>query len=338
MFKYLWQLDDLKSIPNRGLKVFSCFSGGGGSSFGYKMSGADIVGFCECDNFMSQSYLNNMDVKYPFEMPIQELLKKKLPREMYNLDILDGSPPCTNFSKANTHGEKNTLKKHKEGGIVQHLESLPMLFTSLVDKLMPMSVIIENVPQIFSKENALKVTMPQIVSPLNKMGYFVSLFVLNSKYMGIPQSRKRAFVIATRKRPICRLDLKFEDKIIPIKEIKNLYEKKYQYINGKIGEFQKLVQPNREIPDLTGKRSLFNYRCDGEDRPFRTITANCLNFPERKEYDFSIPGLLQGQSFPVDYKFLPGTAKQKKKYLIGMSVPPLMIHRIVERMIKQRWV
>lgn len=332
MFKYYWHLKDLDKVPKNTLKVFSCFSGGGGSSFGYKMSGANVVGFCECDPFMAKNYLNNMGVDYPYIMPIQEMLNQSLPKELYNLDILDGSPPCTNFSKANTTGKKNVVKKYKEGNIVQKLEDLSEVFIKLAIRLKPKVVIIENVPDIFGKKYKDDVYKKQILFPLGNAGYRVQAFLLNSKYMGVPQARKRAFVVARKDNSLPSLKLIFNDKIIPIKELKNIYTKKYRYINAKVGKIERLAQ--RGVEDVIG--AYFQHRCLDFNRPFPTIIANTNLFPPEKDKDFSVEALLQAQSFPIDYKFLPNTSRRKKNYIIGMSVPPLMIHRVVEE-IKKQW-
>ena len=334
MFSFKWKLSDLEEVPSCGLKVFSCFSGGGGSSMGYKMSGIDVVGFCESDEFMAKTYLNNMKVKHPFIMPIQKLLTEDLPDELYNIDILDGSPPCTNFSKANKLGKKNTIKLFKEGKTKQHLESLSLMFVNLAKILNPKIVIIENVPDIFNKKNYTNVFINQIYNPLSQYGYNVFPFVFNAKYMGVPQSRARAFIIAGKSRFFEKLSMKFNDRVIPIKEISNKYEPRYTHKKGKVADKINLYQPGKR---LTKDVSFFSYDKVPENKPFYTLTSGQFTKPENINYDFSIEGLLQGQSFRLDYKFLPGTSKTKKKYLIGMSVPPLMIHRIVEE-IKKQWI
>ena len=79
-----------------GLKVFSCFACGGGSTMGYKLAGCEVIGCCEIDHRMNEVYIKNHNPKHNFLMDIREFNKipnEELPEELFNLDILDGSPP-----------------------------------------------------------------------------------------------------------------------------------------------------------------------------------------------------------------------------------------------------
>ena len=77
------------------LTVFSAFSGGGGSSMGYGLAGFNVLGGIEIDKSMSENYQLNLKPKYFYNESIQDFLKRKnLPKELFRLDILDGSPPC----------------------------------------------------------------------------------------------------------------------------------------------------------------------------------------------------------------------------------------------------
>ena len=97
-FNYRWTLKDAKFTKDKG-KVFSCFSCGGGSTMGYKLAGFDVIGCNEIDSNMMNVYCKNHNPKYSFLEPIQDFKNHKdFPAELYNLDILDGSPPCSTFS------------------------------------------------------------------------------------------------------------------------------------------------------------------------------------------------------------------------------------------------
>ena len=102
-FPWKWKLADLDKRPKNGKKVFSCFSCGGGSSMGYKLAGYDVIGCCEIDPDMMKLYKQNNHPKYAYLMDIRdfaELSDEDIPDELLDLDILDGSPPCSVFSMA----------------------------------------------------------------------------------------------------------------------------------------------------------------------------------------------------------------------------------------------
>ena len=115
-FPYNWTLKDAVFTKDKG-KVFSCFSCGGGSTMGYKLAGFDVLGCNEIDPKMMAAYVENHNPKYSFLEPIQNFkLRDDLPEELYNLDILDGSPPCSSFSiSGNREADWGKEKKFREG-------------------------------------------------------------------------------------------------------------------------------------------------------------------------------------------------------------------------------
>lgn len=109
---YEWELKNTNFEKNKG-KVFSCFSCGGGSTMGYKLAGFDVIGCNEIDPRMMEVYINNHNPKYHYCEPIQEFKNREdLPEELYNLDILDGSPPCSTFSIAGQREKNWGLRKN----------------------------------------------------------------------------------------------------------------------------------------------------------------------------------------------------------------------------------
>lgn len=106
-FSYRWKLSELKPQAPDAPKVFSCFACGGGSSMGYKLAGYDVIGCNEIDPRMARHYMRNLHPKYHFIEPIQDFkLREDLPEELYSLDILDGSPPCSTFSMSGQQGKR----------------------------------------------------------------------------------------------------------------------------------------------------------------------------------------------------------------------------------------
>ena len=96
--KYDWQKANDYPKPN-GLKVFGTFVCGGGSTMGYKLAGFEHLGGVEIDKRMATIYRTNHNPKYFYLEDIRDFNKRTdLPSELYNLDILDGSPPCSTFS------------------------------------------------------------------------------------------------------------------------------------------------------------------------------------------------------------------------------------------------
>ena len=139
-----WSFKDYPKEKN-GLKVFSCFACGGGSTMGYKLAGCEVIGCNEIDPAMNRVYIANHNPKYNYLQDIREFNKREdLPEELYNLDILDGSPPCTTFSMAGEREESwGKKKKFREGQAEQTLDDLSFVFIETVAKLRPKVMIME---------------------------------------------------------------------------------------------------------------------------------------------------------------------------------------------------
>ena len=348
-FNYNWTLKDTIFTKDKG-KVFSCFACGGGSTMGYKLAGFDVLGCNEIDPKMANAYKANHDPKYCFVEPIQTFkLKNDLPSELYNLDILDGSPPCSSFSMAGNRGDDwGKEKKFREGQAEQVLDTLFFDFIDLAKKLQPKVVVAENVKGLLlgsARDYVLK-----IYEAFEAAGYYVNHWLLDASNMGVPQRRERVFFLAIRKdiaNPFLeqidmfhigpKIHLKFDEPKIPFKQFREYNN--YQY---PVTEFYKTLWDKRIDGDSsfanindrergkpnTGFGTNFLY----ENNVCGTLTSKkdcyCLFDEPRYTTDFEAKCI---GSYPQDYDF----CGNKPEYLIGMSVPPIMTAQIASRIYEQ---
>lgn len=197
-FDYRWTLADAHFTKDKG-KVFSCFACGGGSTMGYKLAGFDVIECNEIDHRMMHIYCQNHNPKYSFLEPIQEFKNREdLPDELYNLDVLDGSPPCSTFSIAGSREKSwGEMKRFREGQAEQVLDTLFFDFIDLAEKLQPKVVVAENVKGLLIGEAKSYVT--RIYEAFDKAGYYCQHWLLDGQNMGVPQRRERVFFICLRK-------------------------------------------------------------------------------------------------------------------------------------------
>jgi DNA (cytosine-5)-methyltransferase 1 len=334
---YKWKLSDLDRVEKNGLKVFSCFSCGGGSTMGYKLAGMTVIGANEIDPEMAWHYKENHKPKHYYLEDIRKFrLREDLPRELYDLDILDGSPPCSSFSMAGSR-EKGWGKKKqfREGQVEQVLDDLFFDFIELARKLQPKVVVAENVKGML--QGNAKGYVKQIIGLFGVAGYDVQLFLLNAASMGVPQKRERVFFICSRKdlkKP--KLKIGFNGKPILAKEIlqDKAEGKKISEKNLKLWNWCKLKQ-RRDFGEahtvLFGRRSSFNHRYTTTSDVVDTITSSAMlthyKYPRYlNDEELSLIG-----SYPLDYNHRGSLA-----YMIGMSVPPLMTYGVANE-IKKQW-
>lgn len=331
--EYIWYLDDLKKIKKNGYKVFSCFSCGGGSSMGYKLAGYDVVGNCEIDPKMNELYVANNHPKYTYLMGVQDFYKlDDIPEELFNIDILDGSPPCSTFSMAGER-EKNWGKEKmfREGQAKQVLDDLFFEFIKVAERLKPKTIIAENVKGIILG-NA-KGYINAIIKELDRIGYETQVFLLNAATMGVPQRRERVFFIAKRKDlKLPEIKLNFNEKPILYKEIK---DKDYKPFNKNTLEYKrwlKRIPSDLSIGEIVkrtenGKISCFSHKIIKDNQTPLTLTAGDPFIRYDRPGYISDKDTLTIQTFPQDYNFLG----QQVQYVCGMSVPPVMMKKIAEQ-------
>ena len=344
-FAYKWNLSDgypAPGIEKHGLKVFGTFICGGGSTMGYKLAGFDHLGGVEIDPQVADIYKANHSPKYLFIEDIRDFADRAtFPDELYNLDILDGSPPCSSFSMAgNREKDWGKEKVFREGQAKQRLDDLFFDYIRLAKKLQPKVVIAENVKGII--QGNAKVYVKRIKDEFEKAGYKVQLFLLNAASMGVPQKRERVFFICQKNDlNFKNLELSFNEKPILFKEVKEVKCKSpecfgfpdSEKIRLKYIEFgdKDLSNADKRYRKKVTGRAFFNQNLIYDTDVANTIAGNDKNFSFSEKRRLSFNELKLIGSYPLDYNF----KNIDPKYLIGMSVPPVMTAQIAHQIYLQ---
>lgn len=326
-----WKLSDLDKVKKNGLKVFSCFHCGGGSTMGYKLAGFDVLGGVEIDKNMMAIYRENHRPKYSYLMPVQEFKNipdKDLPQELFNLDILDGSPPCSSFSMAGSREKKwGAAHAFREGQSVQVLDDLFFHFIDIAKKLKPKVVVSENVKGLI--QGNARGYVKEIFSSFKAAGYETQLFLLNSSRMGVPQARERTFFISNRIDK--KIKLEFNEKPIAISEALNGVNSvgRIEPTTTQCFKYWSQCAIGSSFSTVHPTGSYFSKIRIDPRKPVNTITGHSKNdlFHWDTCASLSNEFFIRAQTFPDDYNFLledPG-------YVCGMSVPPYMMERIASQ-------
>lgn len=329
-----WHKSDLNHVKKNGLKVLSTFSCGGGSSYGYKLAGYDVLGNVEIDEKINAMYVKNHRPKYNFRMDIREFNRlDTIPEELKELDILDGSPPCSTFSMAGSREDAWGVKKQfREGQKKQVLDDLFMEFMQTVKRLNPKVVVAENVDGMTRGKAKYYITM--VIEEFRKLGYEVQLFRLDAAFMGVPQRRVRIFFIANRM-GFPQLRIQPSERPILYGEIATRQARPLNKTSKAYGLMKHAMIPSDEfIGDINqrlyGKTSNFNTPIFRFNKVCPTITANSAAY---REDICHVPDIdiVSASTFPQDYDFNGNPAK----YVCGMSVPPLMMAYIAKQIYAQ---
>jgi DNA (cytosine-5)-methyltransferase 1 len=249
-----YYLKDVIDNSNKELfTVISTFAGGGGSSTGYRLAGGKIL----CVNEFVEAAVETYKANYPNTPVLVEDIKKLSGEDFLKaagiqkgeLDILDGSPPCSAFSVAGKREKGWDQKKiYSDGKKVENIEDLFFEFIRIAKDIQPKVIIGENVAGILMGEAIKKYN--EIINEFEKIGYTAVGQVLNAADYGTPQGRQRCFFVAIRNDIVDKAGLNFMtmanevypqklDKQVSLKEaIENIQndesqEKElYDYVQG----------------------------------------------------------------------------------------------------------
>jgi DNA (cytosine-5)-methyltransferase 1 len=339
LFPYKWNLKDgypSSNISKNNYNVFGTFICGGGSTMGYKLAGFNHLGGVEIDPPIADIYKTNHNPKYLYNLDIRDFNKtENLPIELYNLDILDGSPPCSTFSMAGSREKAwGKEKVFREGQKMQSLDDLVFVYCDTIIKLKPKVFLLENVKGII--QGNAKVYSKNIVKKMTDAGYIVQVFCLNAASMGVPQKRERVFFIGHKKEyNLPKLKLEFNEFAIPFKFVDEGKVKRKPVRKGildyykitPMGKFVSSVHPNRmyfgtykQHPEIVSNTCIAN---SGGGIMLHSTEDGYLT-----DNEYKIIG-----TYPLDYNF----KNIEPKYLIGMSVPPVMTAQIANQ-IKIQWL
>ena len=364
-----YKLEDVVNASNQNkFNVISTFAGGGGSSTGYRLAGGKIL----CINEFVEEAQNTYRENYP-DTPILPGDIKQLSGKDFldiakldvgELDILDGSPPCSAFSVAGklSHSRDGKhsdgwgqTKNYSDGKMVENIEDLFFEFLRVADDIRPKVIIAENVKGLTIGE--AKEYFNKIQNTFEDIGYDVVAKVLDSRYFGISQTRTRVFFIGVRNDITEKAGLNFMTignvfpqelpDVVPLKDalIDLEYdEEEVKYLTDKFTKtaYWRDTGSKMEIDPpkvLTGmdyhpKGHHFNLKRVSQYQPAPTLTAMGSNdttagaFHWAEPRKLTIGELKRIQSLPDDFK-LTGKWNQKSER-IGRMVPPLMMKVIAD--------
>ena len=177
----------------RGKTFIDLFAGAGGLSDGFRMNSMKPIAAIEMEKYYFDTYLQNLNQKSTKGFIHGDICDKENQKTIVDIasthktDIITGGPPCQGFSLAGWHNKddlRNQLFKE---------------FVSLVAKISPKFFIMENVPGMLSMDKGEFIK--KIIKEFESIGYHVnSPWKLNAANYGVPQKRKRVFIIGSTKR------------------------------------------------------------------------------------------------------------------------------------------
>jgi len=303
-------------------RVFDLFCGGGGSSLGARSAGAIIAGGAEIGPYACQAFSKNFPEATMYNGDLRELDPTLVLRDIGPIDLLLASPECTNHTCAKGSAPRSEESRDTALQVIRFAETLT-----------PGWIILENVVHMRPWKR-----YQELCTRLRGLGYSVDEFVLDASKFGVPQRRRRLFVVASR------------EAVLP----KNIPETKHARTARSIldpsGSWPTslLFSANRAIGTIEraerafaqiGRNSPFllvYYGTDGSggwqslDVPLRTVTTLdrfALVEPGSEGHTIRMlqpTELRRAMGFPAGYLFPQGTRREKIMLLGNAVCPPVM--------------
>ena len=325
------------------MRAIDLYSGIGGWSLGLKMAGIDVVQSFEYWPTAIETYNNNfrMNIK---PVDLRTINIKKLELTVGEIDIIVGSPPCTQFSYANRGGR---------GDIQDGLIDIK-IFLDFVKKFKPKFWAMENVPRV---KRVLESHLYEKGGSLHK---YRSLFrdahivVIDCSEFGIPQKRKR--MIAGNYSFDQLNTYKKQLKTSSLGKVISAF-KTNKYIDPIYGKSSKNLT-DHELEDFLDKETvrinksmkvshpIYNKMSFPDDllKPARTITATCTKVSResiivnemRKYRRLTVRERASVQTFPIDFQF-SGKSYSSKLKMIGNAIPPKLTYLLAQSIIGNKY-
>ncbi len=316
-------------------RAFDLFSGGGGSSCGARLAGVKPVGGIDVWSIAAETYALNFPKAQVYPQRIEKLTAVQVAREVGQVDFLLASPECTNHSVAKGNGPRCEESRRTAFQVIRFARAMR-----------PRWVVVENVTSM-RQWDAYAVWIRR----LKGLGYRLIETTLDSNDFGVPQNRRRLFIIGDRDQ-------------VPEPPRKNRGPKPairstLESMNGKAEcwQFSRLYRRGRAKPTLLRAQRairalgtdapflLVYYGTDAAggwqhlDRPLRTITTlDRFALVERNGVGrimrmLQPPELAAAMGFPENYSW-PETTRRNWIKLLGNAVSPPVMKAIVSRLLE----
>lgn len=314
----------------RKLKALDLFCGAGGSSWGARSAGIEIIAGFDMWETAKAVYCDNFPNAKFYCDKLENLDPNTIKKEIGDIDLILASPECTNHSVAK--GNKPRCEKSR---------STALQVIRFTQVFQPRWVVVENVVGMRSWHR-----YETFIADIEQLGYHTHPVVLNSSDFGVPQARRRLFILCDRekKHSLVTLPRKKQKTALDIVDTNGTYQ--YTPLKTKKRAKATLERAERAIQEL-GKDEPFlivYYGSDAAggwqrlDAPLRTITTLDRFAFVKPATNGHVMRMLQpaelkaAMGWPKTYRLNYGTRRDKVK-MIGNAVCPPVMKAIVKSLI-----
>lgn len=307
------------------------FSGAGGSSLGATLAGAHIVAAIDLWELAGKVYKSNFPAARHYNRACEVISNDELGTELGRIDLIIASPECTNHTCARGKAARDENSRDTAFQVVRFAKILK-----------PRWIVIENVVHMKRWPR-----YKEWIQSLKGLGYHVSPQVLNAADFGVPQSRRRLFVLCDLECAPPNVRPRRRRKHVPVESVFSPNGTfKFSQLRTEERAADTIARADRAISSV-GKSKPFlivYYGTDGGGgwqritRPLRTITTLdrfALVRPTSKGHVMrmlQVPELKKAMGFPCYFKLDEGTRRDRIK-LLGNAVCPPVMKAVVKKLV-----
>ena len=328
-------MKEIEATPHNGFNVVSTFSGGGGSCLGYRMAGYRVLWANEFIPSARETYKANhpnsiLDGRDIRTVQSQEILDA-IGLDKGQIDLFDGSPPCSAFSTAGKGSKGWGVTKGYSTGANQIVDDLFFEYARLLDGLQPKTFVAENVTGLVKGKS--KGYFFEILQSLKDCGYNVQAKVLDASWLGVPQMRQRVIFVGVRNdlglEPVFPKPMAYQytlrDALSGIQEQTDVDVDLSKYALAKRWKECKQNGWVTHPKWFSLKLPEWNRACNTITASASIVGAASVCHPDECR-KFYVSELKRIQSFPDDFVLHGNYVQQVTR--IGNSVPPVMMMHI----------
>lgn len=309
------------------VRALDLFCGAGLASHGARKAGVTLVGAADLCPIASETYAHNFPTAHVTNKRLEDISLSKFRDRIGDIDLLLASPECTNHTCAKGSARRSEKSRETALQVLRFAKAFE-----------PRWIVLENVVHMRPWSR-----YPELLARLSALGYNIHEQVLNSADFGVPQKRRRLFIMCDRESQPGPVPAKKGIKHVSARNILDAPTEWKMTPLFKKGRAKDTLKRARRAIDTLGDEASFLLVYYGSDasggwqrlnQPLRTITTIdrfALVRPTRQGHMMrmlQVPELMRAMGVRGGFQLPIGSRRDKIRLLGNGVCPPVMQHAL----------